>query len=190
MPDDDLSLSMQETEAICQSFNCLETGKGSVLHLLLAPKPDSGDRETKRYFAIYLCAALAFYILPALTALFGPLPLFEESTSLKVPYFKDYNLMCMNLLTLPYMIIFLLSERRIIPRAMSSVINSGIVIPRPDLIQPMIQRTESNYKMWNIASQFIGVFVGVIVGIINAEVVTAPGFGASYAINGKLNLSG
>jgi hypothetical protein len=102
----------------------IDTTSGSVLHRL-AGLPRGRARAISP--AAYVLAVGLTYVPLAAAAALSPLPLIETSNTLRLPFFRDWNVAFMFLVSFPCLIVLILTDDRALTSALERVQLDGTV---------------------------------------------------------------
>jgi hypothetical protein len=98
------------------STPCIDTGRGSILHRLFRVRlPENSNILGACVFA-YVMLLLFHFILPTVVAsiTMGDLTSLRNNAAgeeIRVPYLRDYNVVFASLVTIPFLVVLLLTER-------------------------------------------------------------------------------
>ncbi len=165
-------------------MNTVDTGRASLLHCIFPSKPGDEISALKHYVIPYLSSALITYgVLFVLAAISLP-TLATRSAKLVLPFLLDFNVAWMFLISLPVMVVFLVTERITIPDGIGKIIASGVLEIQDGTAGRIVEEWEKRYRLANIVGQLGGVFMGVAVSYSNYAAFTQKGFGAWPAQDG------
>ena len=182
---------VDKKDGVLCELSRLDIGGCSLLHYFFTRAPVQKVTFLKSYFLPWLITAFLFYGLPLLVALVKvPNILFDNPTSgLKVGFLGDWNIMFMYLVTLPVLVILMLSERS----AVASRIAGVIQLRQNSRAKPMVVFVDfwnNVYKIVNIMGQFASVAVAVAVVLANYKTALMDNFNGWGVTQGAINPSG
>lgn len=178
-------------ENITDEFRKLDIGGGSIFHYLFTRPPIQEGTYLWTYLIPWIISALLFYGLPLLVAIMNmPNNVIRDTDSgLKVGFLDDWNLIFMSLVTMPVLVILMLSERSMVPKRIAEVI-SGRAIYRDKKPEEFVREMNERYKRVNIIGQVVGVFAALAFFLANYRVESAPDYNGWQCTDGHLNVSG
>lgn len=168
----------------------IDTGKASIIHWLFPSSPSEDISIYKHYVVPYIAIALVTYGGMLITAVLSPLSIYTRSEAIKIPFLLDANIVWMFLWLLQLVVIFLVTERIMIPSGLGKIKEAGVFTITDDAANRLKSSWEKRYKFANILGQTIGFIVGIIVCLINYATFTQIGMASWQAANGHANLSG
>ena len=155
----------------------LDTGKGSIVHRMFPCHCNDGETVAASvvcYWAPYAVAVLGTLLPLSIVVLFTT----SEAGSTdggRVPFYLDFNTLFMFGVSFPLVLAFTVSDRRLVPAALSEIISDGILKISLDAASHIRERWESLFKRVNQVSYALGVIVAGIVAAANYQVYSDPG---------------
>ncbi len=168
----------------------IDTGESSIIHWLFSSLPTEPMSIFKHYAVPYVITALATYGVMLITAILSPPSIILRSQSIRIPFLLDANTNWMFLISLPLLIVFIVTERIMIPSGIGKLKGSGVLSITSDSAYRLKIAWEKRYKVVNILGQIVGIGVGVSAGLTNYITFTQTGFGSWQAIDGSVYLVG
>ena len=155
----------------------LDTVGGSMLHALLRWRL-AGLRSSRvsnvRLYVITVCLTcvplclVAFLTLPTLT---------QRSSALNLPFLYDGNVAFMFTVSLPLLVIYTMSDQRVLTTAITLIVREDILALDPETAMRLRVRWEPRFARLNGAGQVVAVLVASVVAWTNAIVVADPYLG-------------
>lgn len=106
-----------------------------------------------------------------------------------VGFLSDWNFMFMNLVTLPVLVILLLSERSMVPRRIATIIR-GRTSSDYEAMAGFVSRWNGRYRKANLLGQFVGVAAAVGVVLVNHKATLQMDVASWPVTNGSINAAG
>ena len=168
----------------------LDTGQCSLVHWIFGAKPQSAPSLYRNYVVPYVSvAALTYGVLLLIASLTLP-TLLVRSSELKLPFLRDYNTAWLFLVSLPFMIVLQVTERRVIPASIKKLFEEVVFSVRGRTARDFVKRWQERFKRRNLYGQLLGVGAGLVAAIGNYSNSTQPGYGTAFATNDHLNALG
>jgi hypothetical protein len=183
---DDQSQPQRAAEALAG----LDTTGGSVLHAVLGQRPaalPSSRVSNVRLYVITVCLTyvplglMAFVTLPTLTA---------RSPALSLPFLYDLNVAFMFTVSLPLLVIYSMSDQRILTSAIVQIVREDLLVLDLDTATRLRERWEPRFARLNGAAQVVAALVAIVVAWTNAIVVADPSLGHWAGNGGRLSPAG
>lgn len=168
----------------------LDTGKSSLVHRVFSSSPQESVSVAKHYVAPYLVTVLATYGVLLITTAFSPQSIIVRSQQVKIPFLLDANTNWMFLISLPLLVIFIVTERILIPSGVGNLIKSGVLSINNEIENSLLSTWEKKYKTANVLGQIMGSIIGIGVSAMNYLAFVQTGFGSWQATGGKVHLVG
>lgn len=150
----------------------LDTGKSSIIHRVFPSSPTSEISIFKHYVLPYISIALITYGAMFTLAVFSiSLPKMILHPEVKTPFLLDINLILMFLISLPTLIVFLVTERVIIPDGLRKIKESGVLVTKQLDEDKIVKIWEKRYQIANVFGQLVGIIVGFLVAYSNYRVL-------------------
>lgn len=159
----------------------LDSTAGSVLHGLytvlgrswVAPK-------------LYAAVVTVTFVPLLVTACLGPLSPFVSSTTLRLPFFQDWNVLFDFLVSFPCIVILAATDQRVLAASLKSVQLDGTLTIAPADAGALSARWHRRFRATNLAGQAAAVTVGTVVCYFNYRVYAPPRVGYWIASSGHL----
>ncbi|MDH4238805.1 MAG: hypothetical protein OEW48_04525 [Phycisphaerae bacterium] len=184
--------SEKPNDNIADEFRKLDIGGWSIFHQLFTRPPIQTGTFLRTYLIPWIMTAFLSYGIP-LIVIWVKVPevLFSDPESgLKVGFLADYSVMFGALVSLPMLVIFMLSERSMVPKRITGII-SGRVTYRVEKVGEFVSSWNRRYKIVNICGQSAGVLVALAVAFANYKIIFAQkDFTVWQAKGGQANIAG
>lgn len=166
-----------------------ETGLNFLPYRLFMGKPEKfwNSKQSISYYVLIIL--ICFLGIPSLLAILLLPETVKISSNLKLPYFRDYNVLFMCAITLPGVFYLLMTERKMISESVNSVLNQG-TLTLDENRSKMFERWKTRYANVNVIAQVIGLIVGAMVAYGNYATISSPGFKAWQVSKGVINIPG
>jgi hypothetical protein len=159
----------------------LDTISGSALHSLF------GNTTRIGYIPkLYIISILLTFVPLLIGAALSPLSLTIATCKLKLPFFYDWNVLFMFLISFPFLLILTVTDQEVLTNALRSVQREGTITISEANTRVLYNRWKDCFKKFNIVGQVIGVGVGLLVAYFNYEAYTPELVGFWIAQNNSL----
>jgi hypothetical protein len=179
-------MSTESIEGSCDSwrvFDKLDTTKYSVVHRLYDPLISKYNNCFISYTLISLIV-IGVTFLPLLVSGYIELPTFtKEIGNLKLPFFWDFNMLFMLLISFPMLLYFAVSDQPILINAIKNVTRENILSISIENAQNLVKKWENRFKKFNIISRLCGIMFGGLAVYVNYIMWSSPNVGF-WAYNG------
>ena len=175
------------TENIDLNF---DTAKYSIIHYIFRIKPASSVSIFKSIVIPYIITALFTYGVLFLIAILTQTPLTERSLDAKIPFLFDFNIAWMFLVSFPFIIVLIVTERRTIPLSINQLFLEKVLSIETKTSQQFFSDWQARFGRRNLFGQLIGIIAGMVAVIGNFSNVTQPGYGTVFITNNQLNILG
>ena len=140
----------------------IDTCKGSLIHIFTrAPEPDEATTWPSA-IVTYSIAAFVFGLSPVLAACFCTT--LKAGEILVLPLKQDWQTLWAGFVALPMLMLFLRSERALIPLKLRNIYQNETLKPT----KRFQKHAWENYYRWlNIAAQGLGLMVGIGIALLN-----------------------
>jgi hypothetical protein len=138
---------------------------------------------------VYVGVVAITYIPLFLAVLLARLPLWAKAESGPLPFFKDFGLGYALLVSLPTLVVLLVSDEDLLNGALKEVLQDGVVAIPEIAAASLKTKWEGICRRWNWISQGVAVPAGTIFGIATLFTYTAGGVNTWIAPGGSLNLA-
>jgi hypothetical protein len=147
----------------------MDTGKSSIIHRIFPSSPNSNISIFSHFVLPYVSVAFITYGVMFILALIDiPLDnMIKPYQEVKTPFLLDLNQIMMFLITLPILIVFLVTERIIIPDGLGKIEESGVLVVKEIDEEKIVDIWERRYQKLNILGQLVGIIVGILVAYFN-----------------------
>lgn len=169
----------------------LDTCTSSILHHFFTGPPTQKVTFLKDYLVPYAVSAILLYGIPLLIAVVV-IPdniIHDPPSGLKVGFLDDWALLIMNLITIPLLLVFILTERNMIPESIRHIIEAG-VISVDETGNGFAKLWKSNYRKINVIGQLVGVAMAIIGFYLNYKAESSPDYSGWQLTGGNLNVAG
>jgi hypothetical protein len=177
---------------IADEFRKLDIGGWSIFHQLFTRPPIQTGTFLGTYLIPWIMTVLLSYGIPLIVVWVKvPEVLFSDPESgLKVGFLADYSVTFGYLVSLPMLVIFMLSERSMVPKRIAGII-SGRVTYRGEKVGEFVSSWNKRYKIVNIFGQSAGVLVAFAVAFAGYKIIFAQkDFTVWQAKGGQVNVAG
>ena len=167
----------------------LETGRRLLPYLLFMRK--SGEKAGVQRHVLYssLLVAFLYYIVPSIVAVAVLPETISSSPSLQLPYFRDFNVMFMCLVTFPAVFYLLMTEQELLSKSITQVLDQGTITLRIDR-RDLFEKWNKTYGRINVVGQVVAAAVGIAVSYGNYAVASSKDFHGWQVTNGSINIPG
>ena len=163
----------------------VDTTRGSPLHSWAHA---GGRRES--LLRTYIVSVAVTYVPLVIAALLGPFPVLPASTGPKLPFFVDWNVAFMLLVSFPAMMMSIITDQRELAAALSRVQRDGVMVLSPERAAHLVAVWEPRWPIVNAAGCAVGVAVGAAISFVNFETFSEPAVGYWIASDSRLVLPG
>jgi len=148
--------------------------------------------DTKNRLRIcFVISSTLLYLIPLIIAFLSIDSLWSpDGKYLKLPFLRDYNVMFMSTIAIPFLFCFLLVEKEKIPESVASAARKGILKPKGKDYKKFLNIWRNIYKWVNIGSIPVGITIGIFVSYANYSVFSQQDFGGWQMTDNQLNLPG
>ncbi|MHC4250007.1 MAG: hypothetical protein ACYS9X_12840 [Planctomycetota bacterium] len=169
-----------------------DTGRWSVLHIIFPSSPTSNPGFWRLRLLPYLSTAVVAYGTTFLLALFSRLPMLIESSSKtqNLVFLRDMHTAWLMLVTLPLLVVFVVTEREEIPSGLFQVAREGALDVDIDATRRLCQTWEGRYGYVNLFAQLAGVILGCAVAVSNCMRFSERECTSWQVTNGSINPAG
>jgi hypothetical protein len=182
--------SEKPNDNIAEEFRNLDIGGWSIFHQLFTRPPIQTGTFLRTYLIPWIMTAFLLYGIPLIVILVKvPEVLFSNPDGLKVGFLADYSVMFTALVSLPMLVILMLSERSMVPKRIAGII-SGRVTYGVEQVGEFVSSWNKRYKIVNICGQSAGVLVALAVAFANYKIIFAPDTFTWQAKDGQANVAG
>ncbi len=163
--------------------------KASLIHRIFPELPTAEVKLWRRVgpFAVTLLTTL---ILPTVVAVWLLPETLRISTTLKVPYFRDWNTLFMYGVSLPLIVTLLRTERQLVPSRLKRLFTAKILFATDHRLRDVLKDWVGIYARWNLRIQLLAVVAAAVAACGNWLTMSAPGFAGWQVTSGQLNVPG
>jgi len=159
--------------ALADTPMTLTTTSGSVIHYLLSRQFGFAPGNAFTPIKIYLTAAAVAFLPLFLGALYdGPSIVTAEELH-PLPFLHDWNVLFMSLVSFPCLLILTVTDQDVLALALKTVQSDGTITISNAHKDQLAKRWRSNFRITNLAAQFVGLIVGGTIAYFN-YVVYSP----------------
>lgn len=154
-------------EVLPVSVEELDTIEGSLAHHLFGYLGRAGLGGVFAYFMLYIIA-VALTLLPLLVGAFlSPLSLTVRNETLQLPFFYDWNVLFMFLVSFPCLVILTVTDQQVLTSSLKSIqFDRTITISESDSTHLAI-RWKKHFRFINLTGQVLGIIVGAVITYFN-----------------------
>ncbi len=150
----------------------LETGSGSPLHLWFAAPPGGKPTWLRSYVCPFAATVLLFSVVPLVIASLT-LPTVWTPAKNEVTFLRDWAIVFLNTVTVPLILVFLLTERALIPDCVEKIVHANVLSFDHDTWKALCKRCTQRFFWFNIGAQGLGVVGGAVYSWVNYQVIIA-----------------
>lgn len=183
----------EQNDNILRELNRLDICGYSILHHFFTRPPVQKTTFLKSYFLPWLIAAFLFYGLPLFVALVVDSDvLFPDAAAGRaVGFLDDWNVMFAGLVSIPVLVVLVLSERSLVPRWIGTIMpRSETSRPEPEDVRRFVDSWNNRCKIVNLLGQLAGILVAAAVASANCKAARSPGFNGWSVTEGEINAVG
>jgi len=173
-------------ESLSISVVELDTTKGSFAHLLFGYLCRSKLAGIYSYFMVYIFA-VSITLLPLIVAAFlSPLPLTVRTQTLQLPFFYDWNVLFMFLVSFPCLVILTVTDQQVLTSSLKTIqFDKTITISAMDS-DLLAKNWKGHFQSINLTGQALGIMVGALITYFNYVTYTPNEVGFWIARNNSL----
>jgi hypothetical protein len=138
-------------------LSTLDTTAGSVLHLLPCLLRRFGPLDM---VALYISIPLVTYLPLYIGALFTPMSLTIPSKENALPFFRDFDVGFMFVVTLPCLVILAVTDQQVLTNAITKVQVEGTLAMSEGNAMALAQRWSRRFRRLNLAAQALSLILG------------------------------
>ncbi|MHC4749300.1 MAG: hypothetical protein ACYTFW_05440 [Planctomycetota bacterium] len=153
---------------VTEQFHKLDICGWSVFHYLFTRPPIQKGTFLRTYLIPWFITAFLLYGIPLIVVWIKvPNVLFSDPDSgLNVGFLADWSLMFGFLVTLPMLVIFILSERSMVPRRIAGIVSERAIY-RGKNSSDFVSLWNKRYKIVNVFGQLGGLLVAFLASLAN-----------------------
>ena len=152
----------------------LDTTAGSIIHKLFGYLERAGLGQTFSLSVLYIIVVSLTFLPLLIGAMRGPHSLVVRGDHLQVPFFFDLDILFALLVSLPGIVILIVTDQHVLTRSLKTVQLEGtITFPDEDKIR-LGNRWKGIFWIVNLVAQTTGIVVGGIVAYINYRIYDDP----------------
>lgn len=177
---------------VTEQFHKLDICGWSIFHYLFTHPPIQTETFLRTYLMPWFITAFLLYGIPLIIAWVKvPNVLFSDPDSgLTVGFLADWNMMFVFLVTVPMFVIFMLSERSMVPRRIAGIVSKQAIY-RGRNISDFVSLWNKRYKIVNVFGQLGGLLAAFLAALIHYKFLyTMEGFTAWGGGGNKVNVAG
>jgi hypothetical protein len=156
----------------------LDTTRASLLHRWAA----FNGKIWWRGVVIYVVTTALTYGAMLAAVLASDVPAATASPGVKLPFLQDWNIAFTFLVSVPIVLFLLVSDQRVLRRALQQVLDADVVVPLPDQAPQLIREWSERFRRGNLHGQWIILLISATLSAItldlyrrsNAEFWAAP----------------
>jgi hypothetical protein len=164
----------------------LDTTRASLLHRWTA----FNGKIWWRGVVIYVVTTALTYGAMLAAVLASDVPAATASPGVKLPFLQDWNIAFTFLVSLPVVLFLLVSDQRVLRRALQQVLDADVVVPLPDKAPQLIREWSRRFRRENLHGQWIILLVAAILSAITLNLYRRSNAGFWAAPAGQLRLVG
>jgi hypothetical protein len=149
-------------------LSALDVSAGSIAPGCLLPGTRPRPVGFLRYAVVCSAAIIIGFGVPLLLVLGSGQSLLRSTDHLDLPYLLDFNVVCLSLFTLPFLLFLALREQRLVPDCLRTVLLEHVVVfelDRPELFRDRWQR---RLRVANTLANAAGVVLGLFIAVLAA----------------------
>ena len=182
--------SYRVSHVAVESLDQFDTGRRSLVHAMFSPLPGSTTSFFRYSFLPFVLIALVAYGGLLLIAVFTSTPLLHKTGDVIIPFFNDYNTMWMCVISLPFVVVLILTERQTIPENIKQVFVERVFSVDAKVVEQFFSDWQTRFESINIIGQLLGLAVGIGTVVANYLSLVYVEEGTVFATNGVVNLLG
>ena len=177
---------------VTEQFHKLDICGWSVFHYLFTRPPIQTGTFLSTYLIPWFITAFLLYGIPLIIAWVKvPNVLFSDpDAGLTVGFLADWNMMFVFLVTVPMFVIFMLSERSMVPMRIAGIVSERAIY-RGNNISDFVSLWNKRYKIVNVFGQSGGLLVAFLAAFANYKFLyTMEGLTVWGGGGNKVNAAG
>jgi hypothetical protein len=167
---------------------CPDTSSDSLLHRLARRR--SADSKAPALAIVYLVVVAVTYLPLLIAARLGDVPLWHGDRPGQLTFFHDWGLGYALLVSLPTLVVLLVSDERILCSSLHEVQQDGVIVLSSSIADPLRATWKRYFKAWNLIAQLPGIEFGIVLGILTVRRYQRPDVDTWIAPDGQLHLAG
>ena len=149
----------------------VDTTAGSPLHAWA--RATGVDRS---FFKTYLVSVALTYVPLAIAAYVGSGPRLHPSLAVKLPFFADWNVLFMFLVSFPFMVRLLVSDQGTLSDALKRVQRDGVLLIDPGDASRLVDRWRPRWFLINVLGYVIGIAGGIVISYVVLNAYAGTGY--------------
>jgi hypothetical protein len=178
--------NLSDSPSVCDVTFKLDSTKGSLLHRAFGYSLAHEAGSKPSLIKAYLVAVGITYFPLLLASLLGPLPLLDHTSSLRLPFFLDWNVFFWFLVSFPCLVAFIVTDQRVLQASLQQVQVDGILTISPKRANALQTKWEARFYQLNVWACGIGFVMGSLVAVANFVTYTPASVGFWIASEGSL----
>lgn len=152
---------------VVEQFGRLDICGWSVFHYIFTRPPTQTGTFLGTYIIPWFITAFLFFGIPLIIVWIKvPNVLFSDPKKLTVGFLSDWSMMFAFLVTLPMLVVLMLSERSLVPRRIASIVSEGAIYRGGDT-RDFVSLWNKRYKIVNVLGQLVGLLVAFLASLAN-----------------------
>lgn len=135
---------------------------------------------------IYLGAIAVLYLPLLAAARLSPLPIWSKTADLSLPFLRDANIAFTFLVSVPILVILLVTDEKVLRASLQQVQEEGIVSIDPVAVEALRATWNMRFRVINLVSQIAGIGVGLLLSWVTANIYFDSSIGFWIASEGHL----
>ena len=163
----------------------VDTSSNSILHRLSrrrVPKPP-------HLAWVYLVVVAVTYVPLLLAVVLGRLPLWAWTDAGTLPFLRDFGLGYALLVSLPTLVLFLVSDEDLLNGALKEISRDGVIAISEKDATSLKTKWEGIFRRWNLVPQGLAITMGGLLGLATLRLYTAGDVNTWIAPGGHLHLA-
>lgn len=152
-----------------------DTTQGSLLHRALRRNRADATRVPLMGLWQYLLATSATFVPLALVSAASLPTMTQRSSTLQLPFLRDWNVLFMFLVSFPLLVYFASTDDQLLSAALSRVLRDDIIHVEQPVADRLVRRWAHIFRNVNDQGQLWGVAFGIVIAYANYRVYTQPG---------------
>jgi len=152
---------------VAEQFGKLDICGWSVFHYIFTRPPIQTGTFLSTYIIPWFVTAFLLFGIPLIIVWIKvPNVLFSDPKKLTVGFLSDWSMMFSFLVTLPVLVVFMLSERSMVPRRIAGIVSERAIY-RGSNTSDFVSLWNKRYKIINVFGQLGGLLVAFLASLAN-----------------------